>query len=243
VGSLTRDGDRFVTDTRIAADQVVVAAGSYPTSRVPGFASDLDGGTVQLHSTQYRNPSQLRGDVLVVGAGNSGAEIAIDASRAGHRTWLSGRATGQVPYPMIYWPPFWWVLTRRALRSQFVATLGRGQPLVRIRPADLQAAGVARVSRVVGTLEGKPHLEDGRVLDVGTVVWCTGFEHSYPWLKLPVTDEAGHVVHRRGVVEAQPGLYFVGLPLQSRISSALIDGVGSDAKYVVSKIVSRRKRE
>ena len=250
VDALTREGNRYVATSdasQISADQVVVAAGSYPVPRKPSFAGELDRGISQFHSTEYRMPSQFgAGDVLVVGAGNSGAEIALDAGGAGHRTWLSGRVTGQMPYPIMFSRPMWWVgsvvLSRNTPIGRRMAALvaaGRGQPLVRVRPIHLSAAGVGRVPKVVGVTEGKPRLEDGRVLDVGTVVWCTGFEHSYPWLKLPVTDEAGHIRHTRGVSESQPGLYFVGLPFQSRISSSLIAGVGDDAKHVVEKIRTR----
>ena len=245
VETLTREGDTFVASAgqqswRAAA--VVVATGSYATPRRPEFAGQLDPAIKQLHSTEYQNPRQFgEGDVLVVGAGNSGAEIAMDAA-SGHKTWLSGRKTGQVPYPIMFAPPAYWLLTHVMSRDtpvgRRVATqvFHRGQPLVRIKPAHLAAAGIERVPRVAGVQEGKPRLEDGRALDVGTVVWCTGFDHSYPWIKLPITDEAGHLKHRRGVVESQPGLYFVGIPFQHRISSSLIDGVGEDAAYIVEKI-------
>jgi putative flavoprotein involved in K+ transport len=246
VTSLSRDGQGFVLDgdgRRIRADQVIVASGSYPTPRRPEFARELDASTVQLHSTEYRNGSQLRGDVMVVGAGNSGAEIALDAS-SGHRTYLSGRKTGQVPYPAIFAPPMYWLVMRvtstdnpigRRIASQ---VMGRGQALVRIKPGDLAAAGIERVPRVAGVSEGRPRLEDGRVMDVGTVVWCTGFEHSYPWIKLRITDEVGRLRHKRGVVTSQPGLYFVGVPFQHTMSSSLIGGVGEDARYIVEKIAA-----
>jgi putative flavoprotein involved in K+ transport len=249
VDTLTREDDHYVATagaTRVSSDQVVVATGSYASPRKPSFAGELDSGISQFHSTEYRMPSQFgEGEVLVVGAGNSGAEIALDAA-AGHRTWLSGRVTGQIPQPIMFSRPMWWigrrVLTRDTPIGRRMAGLvvsGRGQPLVRVRPNHLAAAGVERVPKVAGVQEGKPRLEDGRVLDVGTVVWCTGFDHSYPWIKLPITDEAGHVKHSRGVSESQPGLYFVGLPFQYRLASSLIAGVGDDAKYVVEKISAR----
>jgi putative flavoprotein involved in K+ transport len=221
VHSLELEDGEFVTDAGITADQVIVATGSYGEPRVPAFASQLDPQIAQFHSTEYRSPSQLRGEVLVVGAGNSGAEIALDAARAKHRTWLSGRQTGQVPYPAIFSRPAWFVVKNlltvnlpmgRRLAAQ---AYDRGQPLVRVHSADLEAAGVERVPRVSGAQDGTPRLEDGRVLDAGTVVWCTGFDHGYPWIKLPITDGAGHVKHSRGVVAAAPGLYFVGLPFQT----------------------------
>jgi putative flavoprotein involved in K+ transport len=225
----------------------VVATGSYQVPRKPSFAGELDRVIAQFHSTEYRMPSQFReGEVLVVGTGNSGAEIALDAA-AGHRTWLSGRVTGQMPYPIMFSRPMWWigsrVLTRNTPIGRSMAGVvakGRGQPLVRIRPQHLAAAGVERVPKVAGVQSGKPRLEDGRVMDVGTVVWCTGFDHSYPWIKLPITDEAGHLKHSRGASESQPGLYFVGLPFQYRLSSTLIAGVGDDAKFVVDKIAATK---
>jgi putative flavoprotein involved in K+ transport len=234
VQSLGREGDRFVTDAGITADHVIVATSSHGTPYVPSFASELDPMITRLHSTEYRNASQLRGDVLVVGAGNSGAEIALDAARAQHRTWLSGRDVGKIPYPIVYWRPFWWVFTRPRFRG--IAVVEGGQPLVRVRPQDLAAAGIERVPRVAGVEEGKPRLEDGRVLDVGTVIWCTGFRETYPWIKLPITDEAGRVMHQEGVATSQPGLYFVGLRAQRSLRSSLIDGVGDDARYVVDRI-------
>jgi putative flavoprotein involved in K+ transport len=252
VKTLTREGDTFEISAdgqSWQANQVVVATGSYGTPRQPEFAAQLDPSITRLHSTEYRNPAQLAsGDVLVVGAGNSGAEIAMDAAASGHRTWLAGRNTGQIPYRIAFLPPAYWLFTRVMSTDTPVGrrvaplALSRGQPLVRIKSKDLAAAGIERVPRVVGVQEGKPRLEDGRVLDVGTVVWSTGFDHSYPWIKLPIAGESGHVQHTRGVVESQPGLYFVGIPFQHRISSSLIDGVGEDAKYVVEKIAARRSR-
>lgn len=85
VEALSREGDRFVLtagNQRFEANQVVVATGAYPVPNRPDFASDLDPSIVQLYSTEYREPSQLQeGDVLVVGAGNSGGEIAMDAAK------------------------------------------------------------------------------------------------------------------------------------------------------------------
>src|SRR5215217_6524388 len=90
------DGDVVAAGAhRFAAHHVVVASGAYQRPWVPAFATELDPCIVQLHSSEYRNPSQLQeGGVLVVGAANSGAEIALEVSRD-HRTWLSGRHPGQ----------------------------------------------------------------------------------------------------------------------------------------------------
>jgi putative flavoprotein involved in K+ transport len=239
-------GERFVVASgqrRFEADQVVVATGGHPDPIRPGFASELDADILQLHSSEYRNPSQLRdGEVLVVGAGNSGAEVAIGAA-PNHRTWLAGRCTGTVP-PLLYSRSFWWMITRlgtvntAAGRKMRARALTGGTPLVRLRPKDFGAAGVIRVGRVAGIQDGKPRLEDGQLLHVKNVVWCTGFGHDYSWIHGPTLGD-GHIPpHERGVVRSIPGLYFVGLPFQFGLSSALIDGVGRDAEYIAERIVA-----
>lgn len=101
VDRLTRANGRFaftVGERRLTADQVVVAVSSFQAPRVPAFAAELDPAIRQLHSNEYRNPSQLRqGGVLIVGAGNSGAEIAKELAPL-HPTWVSGRDVGQIPF-------------------------------------------------------------------------------------------------------------------------------------------------
>jgi putative flavoprotein involved in K+ transport len=254
VDRLSRDGDRYVVafgDRRLLADHVVVASGAYQKPRIPAFAAELDPRILQLDPTRYRDPSQLpAGGVLVVGAGNSGAEIAFEVSRT-HPTWLSGPATGHLPvrtgsrWDQLLTPPFWWFASRvltvqtpigRKVRPKALITTA---PLERVRPKELAAAGVERVPRTVGIQHGSPMLEDGRVMDVATVLWCTGFRPDFTWVDLPVFDQDGAPAHHRGVVGSQPGLYFVGLWFLSAFTSSLLGGVGSDAEHIVEQIASR----
>jgi putative flavoprotein involved in K+ transport len=248
------DGGFVVTAAgrRFEADNVVVATGAYQLPTVPGFASQLDPGIVQLHSSDYRGPWQLRdGGVLVVGAGNSGAEIALESAGA-HQVWLSGREVGAIPFRMGGLPSRL-LLERLALRVLFHRVLtvrtpmgrkmrarmgARGTPLIRIRPEELPAAGVERVARVAAVRDGQPVLEDGRVLEVANVVWCTGFHHDFSWIDLPGLGD-GEPAHGRGVVEGQPGLYLVGLHFLYAMSSAMIQGVGRDAAYIARHIAAR----
>jgi putative flavoprotein involved in K+ transport len=101
VERLTREGDRFVAtsgDRRFEADNVVVAMSSWQRPRVPDYAPELDPRIVQLHVAEYKNPGQIQeGDVLVVGAGNSGAEVAIELART-HNVSLSGAGNGAIPF-------------------------------------------------------------------------------------------------------------------------------------------------
>jgi putative flavoprotein involved in K+ transport len=258
VDRLTKEGKRYVVtagDHRFEAENVVVASGVYQKPKVPAFAVELDPAIVQMHSAEYRGPHQLReGGVLVVGAGNSGAEIALEASRE-HQTWLSGRDTGQEPTrpgsvpDRVLMPALWFIVTRvltvktpigRMVERKF---RDRGIPLARVKKKDIAVAGIERVPRSVGSRDGLPVLDDGRVLEVGNVIWSTGFMYDFRWIDLPAFDEHGHPVHDRGVVASEPGLYFVGLVFLYSLSSALIGGVGRDAEYIARHIAEPEPKD
>ncbi len=248
---LSREGDRYAVvagDRRFTADRVVVASGAYQRPSVPAFAGELDPSIVQLHSSEYRSRAQLQdGGVLVVGASNSGAEIALEVAGE-HPTWLSGRHPGQEPFrPGSRWDrlsiPLVWFLASHVLTMR--TPMGRkvrdkfafhGLPLARVRPADFTAAGIERVARTTGVRGGLPLLDDGRVLEVANVIWCTGYVPDFAWIDLPVFASNGTPVHDRGVVRSEPGLYFVGLLFLYALASALVGGVGRDAEHIVNHI-------
>jgi putative flavoprotein involved in K+ transport len=255
VTRLSKQGDHFLVesgDNQFEAEQVVIATGNYCRPRIPPFASELDRGIVQLHSSQYRNLSQLApGGVLVVGAGNSGAEIAMEAVKQ-HATWLAGKEPGHIPVRVdSLFGRFLFVHLIRALghhvlnvdtpigRKMRPRMLLRATPLVRVKPKDLLAAGVERVPRVSGVERGLPQLEDGRVLEVQNVIWSTGFLPGLEWVDLPIFGMDGAPLHERGIVTSEPGLYFVGLHFQYSMTSDLINGVGRDAERVVEAIAER----
>jgi putative flavoprotein involved in K+ transport len=255
-GVSQREGGYVVTagDRRIEADNVVVASGGYQTPVVPGFAGELDPGIVQLHSSEYRNQEQLvPGGVLVVGAGNSGAEVALE-SAPGHGTWISGRHPGHIPFHiegaasrialerLVLRFLFYRVLTTstpigRKAKPRFLA---KGGPLIRIKPKEIAAAGVVRVPRVAGVRDGRPVLEDGRVIEAANVVWCTGFRNDFDWIDVPAIRK-GIPPNDRGVVKDAPGLYFVGLEFQYALASGMVHGTGRDGEHI-AKIIAERER-
>jgi putative flavoprotein involved in K+ transport len=255
VDGLSKEGERYVVtagDRRFEADHVVVATGVFRSPVIPSFAAELDPGIRQLHSNDYRSPAQLQeGPVLVVGAAHSGADIAFEVAGE-HQTLLSGRDTGQIPFRVdgplapVIWPVMRFLATRvltvdtpigRKARSKIRS---HGGPLLRIKSADLAAAGVERVSaRTVGVQDGMPMFEDGRVAEVANVIWCTGFRNDFSWIQLPVVGEDGYPEQSRGVVASSPGLYFVGLLFLDSFSSMLILGAGRDAERVVKHIASK----
>jgi putative flavoprotein involved in K+ transport len=227
---------------------------NYQVPKTPAFARELDSGIVQMHSHHYRNPSQLRpGGVLVVGVGNSGADIAMELIRT-HPTWISGKESGYIPFPIDA------AITRHFLvrlvrfaghrvltlstpigRRIYPKLLHQASPLIRVKPHYLTGAGVQRVPRVVGVRDGKPLLADQRTLDVQNVIWSTGYEPGFSWIKLPVFDDRGDPIHERGIVKRSPGLYFVGLHFLCAMTSATLTGVGRDAERIAKAITSRQK--
>lgn len=250
VDALDRDGQRYLVtagDQCFEARRVVVATGPFHMPRIPTFASMLDPAIQQFHSRAYRHPDQLPdGDVLVVGMGNSGVEIALELAQT-RRTWLSGQATGHLPQirNRLVNRFYWWLVHRvltvdRWLGRRFKAVATRGgAPLIGVSEQGIERAGIKRVPRTIGVKKGLPLVGDGRVLEVAGVVWATGLVQDFRWIRLPVFDDAGTPVHYRGIVEREPGLYFLGLPFLYTLTSHLVGGVGRDAAYIADHIASQ----
>jgi putative flavoprotein involved in K+ transport len=229
----------------LKADNVIIATGTNPFPKIPDFARDLDRSIFQIHSSQYTNPNSLpAGNVLVVGAGTSGMEIAIEL--AGSRnTMLAGVPTFHIPNPIFKYAGrlYWWfvshILTVRTPigRKARIGILKGGGPLIRVSEKDLIPARVEHVSRVVGVENGFPKLQDGRVVNVTSIVWATGFKPDFSWVDFDLTDkENGWPITKMGVSEHIAGLYFMGMLFQYGLTSGLVGGVGRDAAYIVKQI-------
>jgi len=228
------------------AEKVVVASGTHPVPRIPGFSTELSEGILQIHSSEYKNPGMIpEGDILVVGAGTSGVEIALEISKY-RKTYISGKPTFHIPDNVTKYAGnlYWWVvknvLTIKTPVGRKVKgkVLKGGGPLISISAEDLDRSGVIRLQRMKGVMNGLPVMEDGAVADVKTVIWCTGFKPDFAWIEMDIQDETGWPVTDRGISKKQKGLYFMGMPFQYGLSSGLIGGVGRDAAYIGKKLVT-----
>ncbi|MFB1100437.1 flavin-containing monooxygenase [Terribacillus sp. JSM ZJ617] len=226
------------------AENIIIATGPFQKPRTPDFSNNLSKEIVQLHSSEYQNPSQLKeGNVLVVGGGNSGSQIAVEISRE-KKTYLStSKRLTLLPLTIRSKSIFWWFDKVGVLKAPFNSFLGkliqkRGDPIFGLElKYAIRNGSVFIKNRSMDGKENKVIFQDNTFLDVNNIIWATGFIPDYSWLNVSgVLDEKGNPKHNRGITNIE-GLYFLGLPWQYRRGSALLQGVGYDAKYIVDQIV------
>jgi putative flavoprotein involved in K+ transport len=262
VQSLSHDGTHYVAHAdgiRYEALNVVVATGPFQQPRIPELAAKLSPAIHQLHSSAYRSPFDLPdGPALVVGAGPSGAQIALELARF-RKVWLAGPRTGYLPRRALgrdvfdwIWPVLSYASRETYLGRRLRARAARGgDALIGITDRMLAEACVLRVGRLTEVRAGLPvcpgnkgHAQCclGDVLQPRVIVWCTGYTTRHDWIDLPVFDARGAVRHHRGVASGVDGLYFLGLRFQHRLTSTLVGGVGADATFVADHIARRAQQ-
>lgn len=244
VRSVRRVDDRYrvgVEDRAYTADQVVIATGPFQVPFVPPIGDALGQGVFQIHSTQYRRPGDLpEGPVLVVGGGNTGLQIAeeLSATRQVHLS-IGSRQT-PLPQRILGRDLFWYLdktgLIRKSTATRIGPRLQGRDTLIGSNPRTLRKRyGVQLHPRAVEASESTIRFSNGSELDVGAVIWATGFQHDHSWIDAPIFDDRHRVIHRRGLTDS-PGLYFLGLSWQHTRGSALLGWVGEDAKYIADQI-------
>ncbi len=244
VRSIARTDGRYtlaVDDRTYDSEQVVVATGPFQVPFVPPIAGRLDPQVVQLHSSAYRAPRDIpEGPVLVVGGGNTGFQVAEELS--GSREVHLSIGSRQTPLPQRIFGRdlFWYLEASGLLRKTTTSRIGRRMEgrdtLIGSSPRTLRRRyGVRLHGRVVDAVGRAVRFSDGEQLDAQAVIWATGFGVDHSWIDVPVFDDKGRVVHRRGVTES-PGLYFLGLSWLHTRGSALIGWVKDDAEYLAREI-------
>lgn len=228
------------------AMQVIISAGAYQRPRVAPVSEKLGSEVTQLHSSGYRNPGQLPArEVLVVGAANSGAQIAEDLA-ATHRVHLSqGARIPRMPRRLLGRSVHFYGDHLGLIAAPLDSWRGRtqrGDLLIGTSLRQLSRRhGVDLRGRTAAAREHTVSFEDGTELEVGTVIWATGFRSDYSWIHAPVLDPQGAPVHRRGVT-GTPGLFFLGMKNQYSRGSSLIGWVRHDAAFIVGHIRGTRAR-
>ncbi|WP_309492894.1 flavin-containing monooxygenase [Paenibacillus anseongensis] len=222
------------------AKQIVVAAGPFQTPFIPQIAHSLSSEVFQVHTKDYNNPGMLpqQGEVLVIGGGNSGAQIALEIAQK-RTVYLSvGHDIQYLPYRFLGRSLFWWYERVGLLRKSPESWVGRRfvkkkDPLYGFELRNAISNGrVKLLARTTDMSDKLIFFADGSSLVAGTIIWATGFRSDYPWLQIPeIFNDKQMIIHERGTTSI-PGLYFVGLPWQSSRGSSLIGWVHRDAKYI-----------
>jgi putative flavoprotein involved in K+ transport len=244
VTSLTkRDGEYLLAtaDEGFTARHVVVATGPFQVPFVPPAAEDLDDTVTQMHSADYRSPDQLpHGQVLVVGGGNSGFQIAEELAATRKVDIAVGRRVPSLPQRLLGKDLFWWLTGVGFMKVSTDSRLGRRlakrDVLIGSSARKLRRSGVTLRKRLTKAVGRHALFEDGSEQDVDAIVWATGYRSDFSWIDIPGVKGAGdRIVHRRGVTDAS-GLFFLGLTWQHTRGSALIGFVNDDATYIASRI-------
>jgi len=299
-------GDNYrvaTTDGDYEAPRVVVAVGAFQYPDIPSFSQNAVAEIVQLHSSEYKNPAALpAGNVLVVGSGQSGCQIAQELNDSGRRVYLCTGSATRLPRRYRGKDGMWWAMklgiteqtvdeldspAERFAANPHISGKDGGQEInlhqfardgihLLGRLEDLQGwqatlapdlhqnlaradqaaadflAGVDRYVRKAGleaAEETVTELQDGYQQEVTTeldlaeagikvIVWATGFDWDFSWVRLPIFDEWGYPVQERGVT-GYPGLYFLGLHWLHTLKSGLFLGVGGDAEHIAERIAER----
>jgi putative flavoprotein involved in K+ transport len=222
------------------AARVIIATGAYQRPYTPPISERLSDQVTQLHSSEYRNPDQLAAhQVLVVGAANSGAQIAEDLAQTHHVHLFHGGRIPRLPRRVLGKSVHWYGDHLGLIAASLDSLRGRtqrGDTLIGTSLRQLKSQhGVELVDRAVDAHERTVTLKDGRELEAETVIWATGYRPDYSWIHAPVLDAGGKPIHRRGVTQS-PGLYFVGMKNQYSRGSSLIHWVRHDAQFIVEHL-------
>ncbi|NOT31663.1 MAG: NAD(P)-binding domain-containing protein [Planctomycetes bacterium] len=228
----------------MSAHNVVVATGPFQTPFVPPLAREFDAGVVQLHSLEYRRPGGIPpGRVLVVGAANTGCQIALELT-ATHEVEISvGQhlpTLSQRPLGRDVW---WWAtllgFTRITRASWLGRRLSKRDVIIGGGVPELERHGVVVRPRLIAVKSRLVAFADRTSSEYDTILWATGFRTDHSWIEVPdIKDVEGNVEHHRGVT-CSAGLYFLGLTWQHTRTSALLGWVTRDAGFLADHINAR----
>jgi putative flavoprotein involved in K+ transport len=246
------DDRRYVAETTtgpIEADQVVVATGPFQTPFTPRVAEELDAEVSQFHSADYQGPADVsEGRILVVGAANSGQQIALELAQANRQVEISvGQKLPTLPQRWLGRDLWWWLTTLRVasvpVSSRLGQRLSQRDVVIGGGLRELRRHGVGVRPRVTGAGGHTISFEGGESGDYEGVVWATGFRIDHSWIDIPeVKNARGDVQHVRGVTDS-PGLYLLGMTWQYTRTSALLGWVGNDAAYLADQIEAARRTQ
>lgn len=249
---LSKQDEVYYAETNdgiIEARNIIVATGPFQSKNVPHFAKSLSESVIQLHSSEYQDSSQLLpGTTVVVGGGNSGAQIAVElASDDRQKVYISiARNITFKPLHIMKRSIFWYFEKLGILRASADRMVGkwlRNQPeyVYGYELKELMTQGKVNMRpRAINAIDDRILYEDGSETRIDNMIWATGFKRNDSWIDIHTAfDSKGEMIHERGVSPVA-GLYYIGLPWQTSRGSALLGWVKYDAQKIVSHVIQRQ---
>lgn len=244
VAKLSRSGEIYLAETaheRFIAKNVIVCTGALQKPFIPFFSRNIDNSILQLHTSSYKNPAQLNpGDILVVGGGNSGVQIAEELLNHGRKVFFSySRKLRSLPNNK---------LTQRLIFGSGITSASIHSLIgkfIQKRPEPIMATDLKKLfSDPNITMVGKTILAARREISCSKVtvnsaqniIWATGFKPDFNWINVDVFDKAGLPMQQRGVTKSA-GLFFLGLAWMHSRKSGLLGGVKADAEFITTKTI------
>lgn len=246
--SLTKQDSHFLIATNRSiyqAKKVVVATGPFQQPFIPTMASELAEGIMHLHSSHYRNPAQLiPGNVLVIGGGNSGAQIASELAHY-KQTYLSvGHPITCMPLQFLGKSIFWYLERFGLIQADLTTKKGKWVQQQREKVYGFELKKLLKKGKVVmkprstAIKDSTVKFADGTSLNVQNIIWATGFKMDFSWIHIEgFADKQNKPLHQKGVSVIK-NLFFLGLPWLSCRGSALLGWVGQDAKRLIPYLVT-----
>jgi putative flavoprotein involved in K+ transport len=242
VEAVRRSSSGFAVQTNAGTWQaraIVCATGSWSNPFIPAYPGQSEFAGVQLHSARYQVATPFAGQrVLVVGGGNSGAQLLAEVSQVAHTTWVTEQEPRFLPDDV----------DGRVLFSQATQRYHAGQQTASPPTlGDVVMVDSVKEARRRGVLHSvRPFARftrtgvvwtDGREQAFDAVLWCTGFRPALDFLlPLGVLPPDGRVATEGTRATALPGLWLVGYGSWTGFASATLIGVGRSARATVDEI-------
>lgn len=252
VTNVTKSSSSFVIEVgqqTILAQNIIIATGPYAAAFIPESAKKLNSDIYQIHSSQYKNPKQIKSDsVTIVGGGNSATQLAEELFAAGKSvTLICSKMPWFLPKTIVGISSYWWFYLSGTLHSDANSHISkyvrkRGDGIIGLTVKKLIKNGSIKheISRVTDTTTNSLVLANVKRIPVSSIIWATGFKPSYDWLNVGGTiGNKDEPIQFKGVSPVA-GVYWIGLPWQSKMNSGIITGVGSDARLIIKHIKRHR---
>ncbi|MFD3665246.1 ArsO family NAD(P)H-dependent flavin-containing monooxygenase [Streptomyces sp. NPDC058659] len=246
VEAVHRDGEFLRVEAAAGtwrARTVVSATGTWWRPFVPAVPGRTEFQGAQLHTVAYRRPADFAGQrVVVVGGGNSGAQIAADLAYETDLTWVTLREPRYLADDIDGRALFDHATARRRALDEGRTDAGGVASL-----GDIVAVPPVREARDAGILKAQPMFArltatgvewaDGTCSDADAIIWCTGFRPALAHLApLGLRDPRGHIPTHGTQALAEPRLHLLGYGDWTGPASATLIGVGRPAREAARQI-------